>query len=104
MTGIQIRGGLKAARAVREADPALPIVWGGVHPTLCPDSTLRDPLCDIMVIGEGEITIIELADCLRTGGDLEKVAGIGFKRDGAAGLHREAADDRGPGRDPPAGL
>ncbi len=82
MTGIQIRGGLKAARAVREADAQLPIVWGGVHPTLCPDSTLRDPLCDIIANGEGEITIIELADCLRTGGDLGKVAGIGFKRDG----------------------
>src|SRR5512133_3134865 len=28
MTGIQIRGGLKAARAVRACDPTLPIAWG----------------------------------------------------------------------------
>ncbi len=82
MTGIQIRGGLKAARAVRNTDPALPIVWGGVHPTLCPDSTLKDSLCDIAVLGEGEITTIELADCLRGGGDPGAVKGIGFKRDG----------------------
>jgi anaerobic magnesium-protoporphyrin IX monomethyl ester cyclase len=82
MTGIQIRGGLKAARIVRQADPRLPIVWGGVHPTLCPDSTLKDPLCDIVALGEGEITVIELADCLRTGGDLGRVQGIGFKREG----------------------
>ena len=82
MTGIQIRGGLKAARAVRSSDPTLPIVWGGVHPTLCPDSTLKDSLCDIVVLGEGEITAIELADCLRTAGDLNCVNGIGFKRDG----------------------
>ena len=82
MTGIQIRGGLKAARAVRAADAELPIVWGGVHPTLCPDSTLNDALCDIVVLGEGEITAIELADCLRRGADLNGVQGIGFKREG----------------------
>lgn len=82
MTGMQIRGGLKAARAVRKTAPALPLVWGGVHPTLCPESTLRDELCDIVVKGEGEATIVELADALRTGSDLGNVAGIGFKADG----------------------
>jgi radical SAM superfamily enzyme YgiQ (UPF0313 family) len=82
MTGVQIRGGLKAANVVRSLDSCLPIVWGGVHPSLCPDSTLRDDLCDIVVKGEGEVTIVELADCLRTGGDLHSVAGIGFKESG----------------------
>jgi len=82
MTGTQIKGGLHAAKAVRKVDPEIPIVWGGVHPTLCPESTLKDELCDIMVKGEGEITIVELADCIRTGGDLAEVAGIGFKDGG----------------------
>lgn len=82
MTGMQIRGGLQAAAAVRGVDPNLPIVWGGVHPTLCPDSTLKDPLCDLIVLGEGEITLIELADCLGEGRDLSAVAGIGYKTDG----------------------
>ncbi|MGH9338196.1 MAG: B12-binding domain-containing radical SAM protein [Acidobacteriota bacterium] len=82
MTGMQIRGGLRAAGVVRRVDPSLPIVWGGVHPSLCPDSTLKDDLCDILVDGEGEITIIELADCLRQGGDLSNVAGIGYKEGG----------------------
>ena len=80
MTGMQIRGGLKTAAAVRAADPTLPIVWGGVHPTLCPESTLRDELCDYLVAGEGEITLIELADCLRERGDLSSIQGIGFKQ------------------------
>lgn len=79
MTGMQIRGGLKAAKAVRRVAPDVPIVWGGVHPTLCPESTLKDPLCDLVVKGEGEITVVELADCLREGGDFSQVAGIGFK-------------------------
>jgi radical SAM superfamily enzyme YgiQ (UPF0313 family) len=82
MTGMQIRGGLRAARTVRDLRPELPIVWGGVHPTLCPDSTLKDPLCDYVVKGEGEITLVELADCIREQGDASEVAGVGFKRDG----------------------
>lgn len=81
MTGMQIQGGLQAARAVRQVDPSLPLVWGGVHPTLCPNSTLKDPYCDIVVKSEGEITLIELADCLRRDGDLSEVDGIGYKED-----------------------
>ncbi len=79
MTGMQIRGGLKAARTVRRVAPEVPIVWGGVHPTLCPESTLKDPLCDIVVKGEGEITVVELADCLREKGDLSRIGGVGWK-------------------------
>jgi len=82
ITGAQIRGGLQAARAVRQADPTLPVVWGGVHPTLCPDSTLRDDFCDVVVKGEGEITLVKLADCLREKNDLSTVPGIGYKEKG----------------------
>ena len=82
MTGMQIRGGLQAARRVRQIDSSLPLLWGGVHPSLCPHSTLEDELCDMVVLGEGEITLIELADCLRESGDLSRVAGIGYKADG----------------------
>ncbi len=89
MTGMQIKGGLEAARLVRRADPHQKIVWGGVHPTLCPESTLEDDLCDIAVVGEGESTIVDLADCLRTGGDLDDVAGIGYK---VAGQSRFTAE------------
>ncbi|HEV8129694.1 MAG TPA: radical SAM protein, partial [Acidobacteriota bacterium] len=82
MTGTQIRGGLLAAHIVRDISAAIPVVWGGVHPSLCPESTLRDPRCDIVVKGEGEATIVDLARCLDHGGDLECVSGIGYKRDG----------------------
>ena len=78
MTGTQIQGGLKAARTLRNIDSSLPIVWGGVHPSLCPDSTLKDEFCHMVVIGEGEITLMELADCLREGTDLSAVPGIGY--------------------------
>jgi anaerobic magnesium-protoporphyrin IX monomethyl ester cyclase len=82
MTGSQIQGGLRAAGGVKKTDPSIPVVWGGVHPTLCPESTLRDSLCDYVVLGEGEVTLVELADCLREGVDPAGVAGIGYKQGG----------------------
>jgi len=82
MTGMQIRGGLKASQVLREVDPSIPILWGGVHPSLCPDSTLKHDLCDLVVVGEGEITLVELADCIRLGGELSEIKGLGYKVDG----------------------
>lgn len=82
MTGYQIGYGLSIARAVRAHDPRVPIVWGGVHPTIHPDSTLRHPLVDIVVINEGEETAVDLARTMASGGDLSRVPGIAFKQSG----------------------
>ncbi|MFA5809212.1 MAG: radical SAM protein [Thermoleophilia bacterium] len=59
-----------------------PIVWGGVHASMVPEQTLREPYVDMVVIGEGEETAIELADAMENGKELQHVKGIGFKRDG----------------------
>ena len=68
MTGRQIHWGLQSAQIVRDVDPAIPIVWGGVHPTILPDQTLAHPLVDLVAVGEGEITALELSQALRDEG------------------------------------
>ena len=40
MTGPQILRALDACRRVRARYPDVPIVWGGIHPTLLPEQTL----------------------------------------------------------------
>jgi anaerobic magnesium-protoporphyrin IX monomethyl ester cyclase len=67
MTGRQIHWGLQAAQIVRQVAPGTPIVWGGVHPTILPEQTLAHPLVDLVAVGEGEITALELAQALRAG-------------------------------------
>jgi radical SAM superfamily enzyme YgiQ (UPF0313 family) len=64
MTGRQIYWGLQAARIVRDVDPHVPIVWGGVHPTILPEQTLAHPLVDLVAVGEGEMTALELTRTL----------------------------------------
>jgi radical SAM superfamily enzyme YgiQ (UPF0313 family) len=77
MTGRQIYWGLQAAQLVREARPGVPIVWGGVHPTILPAQTLAHPLVDLVAVGEGEQTALELSRLLRerAWADLEQELG-----------------------------
>jgi len=57
-------------------------IAGGPHPTIAPLETLGNPAIDFVVIGEGEITLAELAGTIQTNGDVAAISGIGFKRDG----------------------
>ncbi len=82
MTGAQIQHGLEMARAAREMAPEVPIVWGGVHPTLMPEQTIENELVDIIVVGEGEIAFSELVNRLSEGRGWDDVPGLCFRRDG----------------------
>ncbi|MGB5392068.1 MAG: radical SAM protein, partial [Thermoanaerobaculia bacterium] len=82
MTGPQIWHALEGCRLVRERHPDVPIVWGGVHASLMPQQTLSHSLVDIVVVGEGEQTFLELVKALESGTPLSRVAGIWYKEDG----------------------
>jgi radical SAM superfamily enzyme YgiQ (UPF0313 family) len=82
MSGPQIRYGLELARKVRAESPRLPIVWGGVHPTLLPEQTAASELVDVVVRGEGETIVGPLADRLAAGAPLDDVNGLTYKVDG----------------------
>jgi len=57
------------------------VAAGGPHPTALPERTLADcPHVDVAALGEGERTIVELADH----GPSPDVEGICFRRDGSA--------------------
>ncbi len=80
-TGPMIRDALRVSRLVKRFSE-VPVVWGGVHASLAPEVTLADPDVDICVIGEGEITALELARALSEDRPLESVPGLAFKRGG----------------------
>ncbi len=82
MTGYQIISALQISQLIRKIDPQLPIVWGGVHPSLLPHQTIKHPAIDIIVRNEGEITLVELAKTLQAGGSLKGLPGIFYKENG----------------------
>ncbi|MBI4350654.1 MAG: B12-binding domain-containing radical SAM protein [Elusimicrobia bacterium] len=82
MTGSSITAGLEFSEFLKK-NSKVPVVWGGIHPSLLPGQTLLDPRVDAVVVGEGEKKFADLVECYKTGGSPDRVRGIGFKKDGA---------------------
>jgi len=82
VTGPMIRQTVELARAVKEWKEEFPVVLGGWHPSLLPGQTLDAQSVDVVVQGQGEDTIVELADRLQQDASLEGILGIGYKQDG----------------------
>ncbi|KPK99050.1 MAG: hypothetical protein AMJ95_01145 [Omnitrophica WOR_2 bacterium SM23_72] len=57
----------------------LPVVWGGLHPTLCPEDCLQ--YADIVCIGEGEYPMLELAQKIEHKEDLTGINNLWIKRE-----------------------
>ncbi len=79
MTGYQIENNIDVIKLVKKANPKIPIIWGGYHPSILPEETLKSKWCDAVVIGQGERTFLELCEALAAGKNLEGIKGIGYK-------------------------
>ncbi|MEO8647788.1 MAG: radical SAM protein [Acidobacteriota bacterium] len=67
---------------VRDAFPEATIIVGGEHPTAMPEYTLRDcPAIDLLVRGEGELTLLEVVHRLRSGRSIEGVSSVAYLGD-----------------------
>lgn len=67
---------------IREASKRSKIVLGNLHGTCFPEEILNEEVADIVVRGEGEITMLELCQRLSKGKELKGLSGISFKLDG----------------------
>ncbi|MDH5680366.1 MAG: cobalamin-dependent protein, partial [Spirochaetota bacterium] len=74
----QMETAIHTARLAKRINPDCVVVFGGIHPTALPFDTLKYPEVDIICVGEGEITMLELVRTLEKGGDLREVEGIAF--------------------------
>lgn len=58
----------------------VPIAWGGIHPTLCPDECIAH--ADMVCVGEGEEALLELVEKMEQGVDYFNTRGFWFRRNG----------------------
>lgn len=79
MTCYQIRDGIDVSKAVREAYPGLPVIWGGYHPSTEPVQTLRNPYIDIVIRGQGEIPFRHVVEKIRSNESLKGIRGVSYK-------------------------
>ena len=75
---------LEIARIIKEWDQKRIVVMGGCHVSCDPESVLKSPWVDYVVLGEGEIRFPYLLKQIEkgTGGHLKEVDGIGYKENG----------------------
>ncbi len=77
----QIACSLETSKLIKSKFPELPIIWGGIHPTLDPDVTIKSKYCDYVLAGEADETIVQLASCIEEKKDVSTIKGIYFKQD-----------------------
>jgi anaerobic magnesium-protoporphyrin IX monomethyl ester cyclase len=82
LTGPMIQTAVRIARQVKEARPGLPVIYGGWHPSLLPAQTVQPRFVDAIVRGQGELALLEIAQCLAEGKGLAGVRGVSHKQDG----------------------
>lgn len=82
VTGPMIQETVEIARAIKKWNPNFPIILGGWHPSLLPGQTLEAEYVDMIVRGQGEQSMLEIAQRLEEHAPLDDVKGIGFKRQG----------------------
>ncbi|HHT9125777.1 MAG TPA: B12-binding domain-containing radical SAM protein [Candidatus Brocadiia bacterium] len=90
VTGPMVLDTMSVGRKVKEIYPRIPIVLGGWHPSLFPE-TINEDFVDVVVKGQGEATVMELVRAFETGGSLENIKGISFKKNGKA-VHNQRRD------------
>ena len=64
--------------AIRERLPNVPLIAGGIHPTLFYQRVLMNDHCDVVILGEGEGTLLELSKRF--------VDGMGIEPEGLDGV------------------
>ena len=76
------------AKEIRETLPNVPIVFGGVHPTVATEETLKNDFVDFIVCGEGEETFVEFLQKHGSNCDYSKIAGLAYKKEGKISINR----------------
>jgi anaerobic magnesium-protoporphyrin IX monomethyl ester cyclase len=91
LTGPMILGAIEVASASKKLRPELPVIFGGWHPSLLPQQTLKEPFVDIVVCGQGEVSLLEVVETLASGRPINDVPGVMSK---GSGLHLQQSSRR----------
>ena len=60
--------------------PDKPVLWGGIHPTTCPEMCLDH--ADYVCVGEGEKTLLDLANAIERGEHVEDIRNLCYLENG----------------------
>ncbi|MDA2929726.1 B12-binding domain-containing radical SAM protein [Acidobacteria bacterium AH-259-O06] len=76
MPGPQLNQAVPLTKEIKRRFPDLPIIWGGYFPTQHSHVVLESGYVDYVVHSQGELTLLELLDVLKNGGDVSTIDGL----------------------------
>ncbi len=87
---VHIEDAHSAAQNVKAMDPSIITVIGGVHASALPRQTLEEfSAFDLVIFGEGRVTLIETVRAIKDSSPLDEIAGLGW-RQGATAVMNQA--------------
>lgn len=82
MTGPQISHAIKISRFVNIKSD-IPVIWGGIHPTLLPEQTLEEKSIDYIVEGYGETALPALLKTIAEKKEPQGLPNIAYRHSGS---------------------
>jgi anaerobic magnesium-protoporphyrin IX monomethyl ester cyclase len=79
---VNSRIALLLAASVKRLRPEALVLFGGIHPTIAPEETIREAPVDMLCLGEGDATVAELLSALAEGHDATCLPGLWVKAGG----------------------
>lgn len=70
---------LKVSRIAKTINPNMLVVWGGPHPSMVPENVIKENDVDLVVVGEGEKTLLNYLEKMDTD-EWENIQGIVYKK------------------------
>jgi len=80
MTGIQTFHSAELSKKLKKTSN-IPVLWGGIHPSLLPEQCVKENYIDYVIVGEGELTVLEFTEKLLGNRNFQNVLGLAYKED-----------------------
>lgn len=92
MSGVSVIESLRLSRAVKARHPHVTVVWGGPHPTFCPEDVLQEPSVDYIIRGYGSEPFYQLFKKLTADGlsDFRQIPGLSWRNESGNIQHNES--------------
>ncbi len=71
------KNAISLTKYIKSMDKDIPVIWGGKLVHLAREKILQELAVDYIVVGEGELPLLDLLDTLRKGKRPDKINGIG---------------------------
>ncbi|MBI5206359.1 MAG: cobalamin B12-binding domain-containing protein [Candidatus Firestonebacteria bacterium] len=82
VTFMTIKEANKLAEHIKKINNKAIVVFGGPHATLVPEESINNSYVDMVVLGEGEYTFLEIANAIIKGNNFRNIEGLWYKING----------------------